>query len=88
MGNITLISQSTGSMANINPLRYRGYYYDNETGFCYLQSRYKNPTGKDSWHPDLNHPDKIGPHWDYNDGLGHKWRVYPPNSNRNIELVK
>lgn len=21
-------------------LRYRGYYYDNETGFYYLQSRY------------------------------------------------
>ena len=24
----------------INPLRYRGYYYDAETGFYYLQSRY------------------------------------------------
>lgn len=23
-----------------NPLRYRGYYYDNETGYYYLQSRY------------------------------------------------
>ncbi len=23
-----------------NPFRYRGYYYDNETGFYYLQSRY------------------------------------------------
>ena len=23
-----------------NPLRYRGYYYDSETGFYYLQSRY------------------------------------------------
>ena len=31
---------SDGSMAEINPLRYRGYYYDNETGFYYLQSRY------------------------------------------------
>lgn len=27
-------------LANINPLRYRGYYYDNETGYYYLQSRY------------------------------------------------
>jgi RHS repeat-associated protein len=27
-----------------NPLRYRGYYYDNETGFYYLQSRYYDPT--------------------------------------------
>ena len=27
-----------------NPFRYRGYYYDVETGFYYLQSRYYNPT--------------------------------------------
>ena len=27
-------------IANQNPLRYRGYYYDNETGYYYLQSRY------------------------------------------------
>ena len=26
-----------------NPLRYRGYVYDNETGFYYLQSRYYDP---------------------------------------------
>ena len=26
-----------------NPFRYRGYYYDNETGFYYLQSRYYDP---------------------------------------------
>ena len=26
-----------------NPLRYRGYIYDNETGFYYLQSRYYDP---------------------------------------------
>ena len=30
-------------IANLNPLRYRGYYYDNETGFYYLQSRYYDP---------------------------------------------
>ena len=30
----------SGSMAGINPLRYRGYYYDNETGLYYLNSRY------------------------------------------------
>ena len=34
---------STGTMASINPLRYRGYYYDTETGFYYLQSRYYDP---------------------------------------------
>ena len=26
-----------------NPFRYRGYYYDQETGFYYLQSRYYDP---------------------------------------------
>ena len=38
------VISATGSMANINPLRYRGYYYDTETGFYYLQSRYYDPT--------------------------------------------
>ncbi len=30
-------------IAETNPLRYRGYYYDNETGYYYLQSRYYDP---------------------------------------------
>ncbi len=34
---------SSGSLADINPLRYRGYYFDTETGFYYLQSRYYDP---------------------------------------------
>jgi RHS repeat-associated protein len=29
--------------ANYNPLRYRGYVYDRETGLYYLESRYYNP---------------------------------------------
>ena len=33
----------TGTMAEVNPLRYRGYYYDAETEFYYLQSRYYDP---------------------------------------------
>ncbi len=37
----------TGALADtigsINPLRYRGYYYDTETGLYYLQSRYYSP---------------------------------------------
>ena len=37
----------TGSLAytvgTINPLRYRGYYYDTETQLYYLQSRYYSP---------------------------------------------
>ena len=32
------------SIGNINPFRYRGYYYDTETGFYYLQTRYYDPT--------------------------------------------
>lgn len=31
-------------MASVNPFRYRGYYYDVETGFYYLQTRYYDPT--------------------------------------------
>ena len=34
----------SGSLADVNPLRYRGYYCDTETGFYYLQSRYYDPT--------------------------------------------
>ena len=30
-------------LAKINPLRYRGYYYDQETGLYYLQTRYYDP---------------------------------------------
>jgi len=37
------VLSATGIMAAINPLRYRGYYYDTETGFYYLQSRYYDP---------------------------------------------
>ena len=45
------ILSTTGSMADslgyTNPFRYRGYFYDTETGLYYLQSRYYNPeTGR------------------------------------------
>ena len=39
-GNILSMS---GDLAELNPLRYRGYVYDQETGFYYLQSRYYDP---------------------------------------------
>lgn len=38
-GNIAAISGNE-EIANANPFRYRGYYYDSESGFYYLQSRY------------------------------------------------
>ena len=31
------------NIATVNPFRYRGYYYDAETKFYYLQSRYYDP---------------------------------------------
>ena len=35
------------SIGNINPIRYRGYYYDTETGLYYLKARYYDPeTGR------------------------------------------
>ena|GEM_PF-2944282 len=38
------ILSMTGPMAYTNPIRYRGYYYDDETGWYWLQTRYYNPT--------------------------------------------
>ena len=38
-----LTEQAPGSIGELNPIRYRGYYYDNETGYYYCQSRYYNP---------------------------------------------
>ena len=40
------VISAEGDLAEINPLRYRGYYYDSETGFYYLQSRYYDPTNR------------------------------------------
>ena len=49
-GNILSIKDANGNnitssthIANVNPLRYRGYFYDPETGFYYLNSRYYDP---------------------------------------------
>ena len=39
-GNV--LSQS-GDFADVNPFRYRSYYYDTETGFYYVSSRYYDP---------------------------------------------
>ena len=37
------ISNNTWHIGNLNPIRYRSYYYDTETGFYYLQTRYYDP---------------------------------------------
>lgn len=45
--DVNVLLSTTGGMAltlgAYNPLRYRGYVYDTETGFYYLQSRYYDP---------------------------------------------
>ena len=41
-GNVTRITGNT-ALAQTNPLRYRSYYYDSETGFYYVSSRYYDP---------------------------------------------
>ena len=43
-GNVLSITGSNASVLGANnPIRYRSYYYDFETGFYYLQSRYYDP---------------------------------------------
>mgnify|MGYP002800853015 FL=1 len=34
---------TVNDIGNLNPFRYRGYYYDTETGLYYLQTRYYDP---------------------------------------------
>ena len=44
MGNCTIDSETTDIiLARVNPIRYRGYYYDQDTGLYYLNARYYNP---------------------------------------------
>ena len=40
------VTNSGNVVGQYNPIRYRGYYYDTETGFYYLQSRYYDPVVK------------------------------------------
>ncbi|MFR3702245.1 MAG: RHS repeat-associated core domain-containing protein [[Clostridium] leptum] len=43
-GKVLSVDGSEAStIGQLNPIRYRGYYYDTETGFYYLQSRYYDP---------------------------------------------
>ena len=34
----------TNHVGNLNPIRYRGYYFDSETGLYFLHARYYDPT--------------------------------------------
>jgi RHS repeat-associated protein len=43
----TLTTTGDTTLGSLNPLRYRGYVYDTDTGLYYLQSRYYDPfTGR------------------------------------------
>ena len=45
-GNVKELQPESG-ISKLNPFRYRGYYYDVETGLYYLQTRYYDPeTGR------------------------------------------
>ena len=46
------ITLDTNGIASRNPIRYRGYYYDSETGFYYLNARYYNPEWRRFISPD------------------------------------
>ena len=46
LSQTTAASCAVSNLADRNPLRYRGYYYDAETGWYYLQSRYYDPIVK------------------------------------------
>jgi hypothetical protein len=41
------------------------------------QGNYFNPETGESFRPDLNHPDPIGPHWDYRAPDGTWYRIMP-----------
>lgn len=46
-GNCTISGETTSyDVANANPIRYRGYYYDDDTGLYYCNARYYSP----KWH--------------------------------------
>jgi RHS repeat-associated protein len=41
------------------------------------EGNFYNPKTGESFRPDLNHPDPVGPHWDYRDPGGKWWRIKP-----------
>ena len=52
-GNCTITNDTTNySVAYANPIRYRGYYYDADTGLYYLNARYYNPQWRRFISPD------------------------------------
>ena len=40
---LSINNYTTSNIGDLNPIRYRGYYYDTETGLYYVSSRYYDP---------------------------------------------
>lgn len=70
---INIVDNSTNNIGTINPIRYRSYYYDNETGLYYLNSRYYNP----EWGRFINADVCIGMNNDHN---GYNLYAYVSNN--------
>ena len=51
-GNCTIIDSTNSDIATANAIRYRGYYYDDETGWYYLNARYYSPEWRRFISPD------------------------------------
>jgi len=79
-GSIISITDANGNqitdenhIANINPFRYRGYYYDQESKLYYLNSRYYNP----EWKRFINADTVLGMN---NDHIGYNLFAYVSNN--------
>lgn len=72
-GNNIDISTNPLHIANINPYRYRSYYYDQETKLYYLNNRYYNP----EWGRFLSIDNTINANGEY---LGHNLYAYVNNN--------
>ena len=51
-GNPKLTTLSSNSFSGYNPIRYRGYCFDEESGFYFLNARYYNPAWRRFISPD------------------------------------
>ena len=51
-GNQKITTYSSNNFSGYNPIRYRGYYFDAESGFYFLNARYYNPTWRRFISPD------------------------------------
>lgn len=86
-GNILAIE---GEMAKSNPIRYAGYYYDDETKNYYLQARYYNPVNGVFLALDSNPGDKDEPlsQNGYNYANNNPIRFYDYNGNTPLVVAR